>query len=137
MQTKSTSVGDSVFIDSEYTGSDVHRLVRNADNIDVLVAHDIADDVAAFREAPISRVNLVSFAASQGIPGQPLEATVQGSQVLPHLLRPPIFDRIVRNFVEVCSRARREPESGRHARALVRSITDSISKPSTKSLLAA
>ena len=81
MHTKSTLVGDLIFISSEDAGSNVHRLVRNADDIEVLFAHDIEYDVTTFREAPVSGVNVFSFAACEGVSGQPFESLVQGREL--------------------------------------------------------
>jgi len=50
--------------DRKDTGSNVHRLVRNTDDdVAVLATDHIENDVATFRDSPIARVKVVSFAA--------------------------------------------------------------------------
>ena len=50
-------------------------------------------------------MNVVSFPACQWISCQPIKSLVQGTQVVPHLRRPPLFHRVIRNLVEVCDRS--------------------------------
>ena len=123
--------------DSENTGSKIHRLVRNADDIDALIAHEVEDDVAPFREAAVTGMNVISFATCEGITGQPLESLVQGSHIVGHLRRPPLLQRLGRYVVDVFGCSGGETVSGRHARVFARTMTDSMSKSSIKSSLAA
>lgn len=47
--------------------ANIHRLVRDTDEIDEFIFHDIEDDVAAFAKTPVTGMNVIPLAASKRI----------------------------------------------------------------------
>ena len=91
-----------------------HRLVRDADDVYMTVADHVEDDMASLWKTAVARVYVVPFASRQGIPGQPLEPSVHGTQIVLQLTLAPGCDRVIRDCIEVGYRSWSEPETGAH-----------------------
>ncbi len=60
----------------EQMGADIHRPMRNTDDVNVIVVDDIENDVTSLGKTSVARMYVVSLATRERIVSQPLKPTV-------------------------------------------------------------
>jgi hypothetical protein len=103
----------------------IHALMRNTDDVDAALAHEIEDDVCALGVTEIAFADLWPRATEVGVLRQPEEPPVNGPEIGVALLSTPGLERVTGDASQVLRGPWCDPETAPHP-----SLSSSANRPS-------